>query len=390
MAQAHAELRLAHQDEPIQFVDLAAQQARIRARIEARFSAILDHGRYINGPEVAELEAALTARVGASDVVAVGSGTQALIMPLLARGVGARDAVFIPAFTYNATANAVLLAGATPVFVDIDPNTLTLDVADLDKRIVAAKTQGLRPRAVIPVDLFGWPADYAAIHRVAQAHDLAVIADAAQSFGARLDGVWAGAIAPVTATGFFPAKALGGYGDGGAIFIRDGEALGETLRSIRWHGTDEARRDSVRVGLNGRLDSLQCAVVLEKLKIFDEELARRDAIARRYLDALESRVGLPVGPTGAASGWGYFTIQIEGGRRDAVRATLTDTGVPTAVYYAKPLHQMDAFADYAPKAGLPVTEAASAQVLSLPLHPYLSDAQAERVITALIRALNAG
>jgi len=322
---------------PISFFDLKAQQARLRGRFEQRFSDILDHGRFIAGPEVEELENALAAWTGAADAVAVGSGTQALIMPLLALGLGHGDAVFIPAFTYNATANAVLLANATPVFVDVDPDSFNMSPENFARRIDQVKRRrGLRPRAVIPVDLYGTPADYPAIAEIAEANGMQVVADAAQSFGGRQAGRWVGAIAPVTATSFYPTKALGGMGDGGAILVDDPD-MADMLRSIRWHGTDAARRDSVRVGLNGRLDSIQCAVIAEKLAIFDEELTRRTEIAAIYEERLAGLCRLQARPADTESGYGLFTVAVErrrartpAGRGRADGGLLHDPAAPHA------------------------------------------------------------
>jgi dTDP-4-amino-4,6-dideoxygalactose transaminase len=371
---------------PIAFVDLKAQQARVRAAIEARFSAILDHGAYINGPEVAELEAQLCASTGANKALAVASGTDALVMPMMALGLGAGDAVFLPAFTYNATASAVVLAGATPVFVDVSGRDFGLDPKDLERRIAEVKQQGrLKPRLVIAVDLYGIPVDYAAIFDIAEREGLQVLADAAQSFGARWNGRWAGNIAPVTATSFFPAKALGGYGDGGAVLFRD-EALYEACEQIRWHGTDSGRKRSVRVGFNGRLDSLQCAVLLEKLAIFPGELERRREIAAIYERRLANHVDPQAFAPGAESGYGLYTVAID--RRDEVQAALKADGVPTAVYYPEPLHRMPAFEAFAAGAEFPEAERLSGRVLSLPIHPYLTDAQAHYVCDRVIEALS--
>jgi len=372
---------------PIAFIDLKAQQARIRDRIEARFQAVLDHGAYINGPEVRELEAALCAFTGTARALAAANGTDALIMPMLAMDLRADDAVFIPTFTYNATANAVLLAGAAPVFVDVRPNDFNIDPEDLDRRIEAVMREGrLNPRLIIAVDLFGVPAAYPAIFDTAARHGLQVMADAAQSFGARYGGRWAGNIAPVTATSFFPAKALGCYGDGGAVFFQD-ESLFEAVEQIRWHGTDAARKESVRVGMNGRLDSLQCAVVTEKLAIFPDELERRRAVAAIYNERLSGRVDPQAFSEGAESGWGLYTVAVDD--RDAVQARLKADGVPTAIYYPQPLHQMRAFAAHTPEGGLPAAERLAGRVLSLPMHPYLTDEQAEYVADRLLAALEA-
>ena len=261
------------EDAPIQLFDLKTQQAAIRPALEKRWSTILDHGRYIGGPEVTECEEKLAAFTGAADVVAVGSGTQALVMPLLAMGIAEGDAVFIPAFTYNATANAVLLAGAFPVLVDIDPATFNMDPADLERKIAAVLSAGdLTPRVVMPVDLYGLPADYSAIQAIADQHGLRIIADGAQAFGGKHQDKWVGNIAEITATSFYPTKTLGGYGDGGAILCQDKE-FADRMRSIRWHGTGDNRKESIRVGINGRCDSIQCAVVAEKLDLFAAERA---------------------------------------------------------------------------------------------------------------------
>lgn len=370
---------------PIAFIDLKAQQALIRDRIDARFKAILDHGAYINGPEVRELEAALCQFTGAGQALAVANGTDALVMPMMAMELTETDAVYIPAFTYNATASAVILGGATPVFVDVRARDFNLDPEDLDRRIQATKAEGrLTPKLIIAVDLFGIAADYEAIFAVAEKHGLLVLADAAQSFGARWNDRWAGNIAPVTSTSFFPAKALGCYGDGGAIFFRD-PALYEACEQIRWHGTDSARKESVRVGFNGRLDSLQCAVVCEKLTLFPQELERRRAVAAIYDNRLSNHVDPQSFGAGVESGYGLYTVALDD--RDAVQARLKEDGVPTAIYYPQPLHQMRAFAKYAPQEGLRECERLAGRVLSLPMHPYLTDAQAEYVAERLVAAI---
>ena len=370
--------------EPIAFIDLKAQQARIRPTIEARFKAVLDHGGYINGPEVAELEAALCGFTGACKALAAASGTDALMIPMMAMDLKPADAVFLPAFTYNATASAVVLSGATPVFVDARARDFNLDPEDLERRIAEAKGRGLNPRLVIAVDLFGIPADYEAIFAVAEAHGLKVLSDAAQSFGARWNGRWAGNIAPVTATSFFPAKALGGYGDGGAVLFRDPE-LYEACEQVRWHGTDTGRKESVRVGFNGRLDSLQCAVVVEKLKLFEDELEQRRRIAAIYDRRLANHVDPQSFGDGCESGYGLYTVALD--RRDEVQARLKADGVPTAIYYSQPLPEMAAFRPYAEGRTFPESRRLAGRVLSLPMHPYLSDEQAEYVCDRLIEAV---
>ncbi len=368
-------------DAPIQLFDLKTQQALIRPALEKRWSDILDHGRYIGGPEVEECERELAEFTGAADAVAVGSGTQALVMPLLAMGVGAGDAVFIPGFTYNATANAVLLSGAFPVLVDIDPRTFNIDPSDLQRKIDAVKAAGdLTPRAIMPVDLYGLPADYQAIQAVADACGLRVIADGAQAFGGKDNGRWVGNIAEITATSFYPTKTLGGYGDGGAVLVQDA-AFADRLRSIRWHGTGDNRKESVRVGINGRCDSIQCAVVTEKLTLFKAERLRRVAAAEIYDERLGGLVEQQTALDGQENGYGLYTIRVQ--HRDRVRAALSEAGVPTGVYYDMAIHEMPAFAHCAVFGPLPACEAAARESLSLPMHPYLSEAQIHRVCDAL-------
>ena len=361
----------------IAFIDLKAQQRQIRDRIEKRLSAVLDHGRYIAGPEIDEFEALLAEKTGAAAAVACASGTAALVAPLLAYGLDAGDAVFLPAFTYNATANAVLLTRATPVFVDIDPKTFNMDPADLERRLADVKEDGrLRPRAVIPVDLFGSPADYPTISAIAEREDLFLLADGAQSFGGRLDNRWVGNLAPATSMSFFPGKALGAYGDAGAILSQSVE-ITEVWKSIRWHGTDDARKNSIRVGFNGRMDSFQAAVLLEKIAIADEEIEARHRVADYYNSRLTGVTGPQQHLPEAKSGYNYYSIRVS--NRNDVAAKLRDAGVPTAIYYPTPLHQMPAFEEYAPEDGLPHTEKLCNEILSLPMHPYLTPPQIEYI-----------
>ena len=372
-------------DAPIQLFDLKTQQAQIRPALEQRWIDILDHGRFIGGPEVTECEEKLAAFTGAADVVAVGSGTQALVMPLLAMGIAEGDAVFIPGFTYNATANAVLLSGGYPVIVDIDPKTFNMDPADLARKIDAVKAEGrLTPRAIMPVDLYGLPADYSAIQAVADAHGLRVIADGAQAFGGKDQGRWVGNIAEITATSFYPTKSLGGYGDGGAILCQDKD-FAERMRSIRWHGTGDNRKESIRVGINGRCDSIQCAVVSEKLDLFEAERERRIAAASIYNERLAGIVGLQEALEGQENGYGLYTVRVP--NRTEVRATLSEAGIPSGIYYDMAIHQMPAFAHFAELGSLPVCEAAAEDSLSLPMHPYLSAGQVHKVCDVLIEAV---
>lgn len=364
----------------MQFIDLAAQQQRIRADIDAGVARVLDHGRYVMGPEIAELEAALAEFVGEGEVVSCASGTDALVMALLVRGVGPGEAVFVPSFTFAATAEAVALLGATPVFVDIDPVSYNLSPPSL-ARAVTALPPGLRPAGVIPVDLFGLPADYRALSEVAADHDLWIIADGAQSFGGELDGRRVGRHAPLTTASFFPAKPLGCYGDGGAVVALD-PSDAEVLRSVRVHGSGTHKYDNVRLGINGRLDTLQAAVLLPKLAIFADELDRRDRVARRYSEFLEDVAVVPAVPDGARSAWAQYTVRVDD--RDAVAGRLRDVGVPTAIYYPLPLHRQQAYSRFPVGAGgLAVTDEAVTQVLSLPMHPYLDVGDQTRVIEGL-------
>lgn len=371
----------------IPFIDLAAQQRRIRPRIDAAVAAVMDHGQYIMGPEVARFEAALAEHCGALHAIACANGTDALVLALMAHEIGPGDAVFAPSFTFVATVEAIRLVGATPVFVDVREDTFNLCNRSLAEAIAAIRAEGaLRPRAIIPVDLFGQPADYAAISALAAGEQMIVIADAAQSFGASLHGTSVGRLARVTTTSFFPAKPLGCYGDGGAMLCDDTD-LADRLRSLRNHGQGADRYDNVRVGLNSRLDTIQAAILLEKLAIFSEEVAMRDAVARRYNAALSARVRSQAMLDGATSVWAQFTLVTE--NRDRLRAALSDAGVPTAVYYPKPNHLQAPYLE-APRApqGLPVTEYLQDRVFSLPMHPYLDEATQDRILAALASTSN--
>jgi dTDP-4-amino-4,6-dideoxygalactose transaminase len=370
---------------PLAFIDLAAQHARIGDGVEAAIRRVLEHGRFIMGPEVGELESRLAAYSGVANVVTCGSGTDALFMALLARGIGPGDAVIVPTFTFAATAEVVALVGATPVFADVHAESCNIDPAGLPGALHVARGAGLTPRAVIAVDLFGQPAAYDEIEGFCNEHELFLVADAAQSFGATWRGTRAGAIGDVACTSFFPSKPLGCYGDGGAIFTDDDE-LAAVLRSIRVHGQGEHKYDNVRIGINGRLDTIQAAVLLEKLAIFDDELAARERVASRYLTALDGVAELPIVHPAATSSWAQFTIGVED--RDQVAAALTDAGVPTAVYYPVPLHRQPAYEAFPIASdGLAVSERLAGRVLSLPMHPYLDAANQDRVVAALRDAI---
>jgi dTDP-4-amino-4,6-dideoxygalactose transaminase len=375
---------------PVPFIDIAAQRARLGTAIDAAVSRVLAHCRFIDGPEVAELEAQLAAFCGARHVVACASGTDALLMVLMAREVGPGDAVLCPSFTFCATGEVVALLGATPVFVDVDEATFNIDPASLKRGILTAKRLGLKPVAVIPVDLFGQSADHDAIAAIAREEGLFVLDDACQAFGASYKGRRLGTSGLATATSFFPAKPLGCFGDGGAIFTDDAE-LAEILRSIRVHGQGSDKYDNVRLGLTGRLDTMQAAILIEKLKIFEDEIAARNVVAERYTQALGDVVTVPRLAAGCYSIWAQYTIRLPRGiDRDGFAAALKAKGVPTAIYYPKSMHQQSAYRDF-PVAdnGLPVSEMLSGDVISLPMHAYLDEPTQARVIEA-VRAAVAG
>lgn len=366
---------------PIPFIDLAAQRLRLGGRIEAAIARVLEHGQFVFGPEVEALEAALADHAGVGHAVTCANGTDAISLILMAHCVGPGDAVFVPAFTFCATAEMPALHGATPVIVDIRDDDFNMCPVSLEAAIERARALGLRPRMVMPVDLFGQPADYPAIAEIAEHAGAIVVADAAQSFGATRGGRRVGTMAQATALSFFPSKPLGAYGDGGAVLTDDRE-FAERLRSLRMHGQGKDRYDHVLVGLNSRLDSIQAAVLLEKLAIFPDEIAARDRVAGRYSQALAGTVRVPSIPPGTSSVWAQYTLRAPA--RDALRAALQAAGIPTAVYYPRPLHQQEAYRRF-PTAtpALPVSEAASAEVLSLPMHPYLSDGDQDRVIATI-------
>lgn len=373
---------------PVPFIDIGAQRRRLGPAIDEAVGRVLTHCQFIGGPEVTQLEAALAAYSGAKHVISCASGTDALLMVLMAKGVGPGDAVFCPSFTFCATGESVALTGASPVFVDVDEASYNMDVASLKRAIATAKQAGLKPKAIIPVDLFGQPADHDAIAAIAEEEGLFVLDDAAQAFGAKYKGKRLGTQALATATSFFPAKPLGCYGDGGAIFT-DSDELADTLRSIRVHGQGSDKYDNVRLGLTGRLDTIQAAVLLEKLKIFDDEIAARNKVAERYARSLGNIVTVPRVTEGNTSIWACYTIRLpKGTDRAAFAASLQAQGVPSAIYYVKSVHMQTAYAGYpVADGGLPVCEALSSDVISLPVHAYLDEPTQERVIKAVRDAL---
>lgn len=389
----------------MQFIDLAAQQARIRQNIDTRIKAVLDHGKYIMGPEIKELEKLFCSFTGAKHCITCASGTDALLMPLMAWGIKEGDAVFMPPFTFFATAEEPALLGATPIFVDIDPVTFNMRPDLLEKAVEAVQKQDasiyplpkaalerpLKPRAVIPVDLFGQAADYEAIAAIARRHDLMVLEDAAQSFGGSRHGKKNCALGcHAAATSFFPAKPLGCYGDGGAVFTDD-DNLAELVRSIRIHGKGQDKYDNVRLGLNARLDTLQAAILLAKMEIFSDEIEARQQVAAWYSKYLGGMPGLTV-PTveeGCVSAWAQYCIMLSEGCRESVAAHLKQKGVPTNIYYPKPQHCLAVFAHlgYAPES-MSAALHASRNILALPFHPYMDEAAVQQVAQAMGEALS--
>jgi len=380
---------------PVAFFDMKAQQALIRPGIEAGIARVLDHGRFIQGPEVDALEEKLAAFAGVAHCVGVSSGTDALQIAMMAEAVGPGDAVFLPAFTYTATAEVPLVLGATPVFVDVEESTFNLDLADLERRVELVAREGrLRPRAVIGVDLYGLPADWPAIQALCARHGgMFALDDAAQAFGARLHGKRLGGWAGATACSFYPTKTLGCYGDGGALLTDDAERAA-LYRSLRTHGEGASRYEVLRTGMNGRLDSIQAAVLLEKLPLLEGELAARARAAGWYAERLRPPVVAPTAPTGSESAWGIYSVLLpDAAARDRVQAALRAAALPSAIYYPMPLHRQPAYrsAHAASFAGdspppLPVSEDLCARVLSLPMHPYLTEDQVARVAEAVMSA----
>ena len=378
---------------PIPFIDLQAQRARLGQPLEDAILKVVRSGAYIMGPEIAQFEKELGAFGDAPFVLSCGSGTEALQLPLMAWGVGPGDAVFCPSFTFAATAEVMPLVGASPVFVDVLPDTYNLDPAALDAAIEAVKAQGkLTPKAVIAVDLFGQPADYPAISAVAKKHGLKLISDSAQGFGCTLAGQHPIHWADVTTTSFFPAKPLGCYGDGGAVLCKD-ERLHDLLVSLRVHGQavksdlegktfdHDPKYLNLRIGMNSRMDTIQAAVLLQKLTIFADEIAARNRVADRYAAGLGDVVKVPKVIDGGVSVWAQYTIEVED--RDGLIAHLKGQDVPTAVYYPIPIHRQDVYSAYPAPGGLPVTDAKSKVVMSLPMHPYLTQDDQDRVIAAI-------
>jgi dTDP-4-amino-4,6-dideoxygalactose transaminase len=373
---------------PIPFIDVASQRRRLGRAIDDAVKRVTDHCQFILGPEVKAFETALAKFCGARHVVTCASGTDALMLALMARSIGPGDAVFCPSFTFCATAEVVALVGATPVFVDVEVDTFNIDPKGITAALATAKRLGLKPKAIIPVDLFGLPADHDAIAAVAKSADLFVLDDAAQGFGASYKGRQLGTFGHATATSFFPAKPLGCYGDGGAVLTDDDEFV-ETLLSLRVHGQGSDKYDNVRIGMASRLDSIQAAILIEKLKIFPDEIAARDRAARYYAQGLANLVVAPTVPSGLSSVWAQYTIRIPDGRRDQVAASLKAEGIPTAIYYPIPLHRQQAYKHYpVGEGGVAVSDRLAGEVISLPMHAYLDTATQDRIIDAVKRVLS--
>ena len=366
----------------MQFIDLGAQRARIGDRLNSAVARVVDSGRYILGPEVAEFENRIAGYVGVKHAIGCANGTDALLLPLMAHDAGPGDAVFVPGFTFAATAEAVVLRRAEPIFVDVEANAYNMDVSSLDAAVAMIRAEGrLHPKAIIPVDLFGHAADHEAIEAIAEREGLIIIEDAAQAIGGNLGGKMCGSFGKVASTSFYPAKPLGCYGDGGAMFTDDDD-LAEVLRSLGFHGKGDGQYDNVRVGVNSRLDTIQAAILIEKLAILEDEMEARQRVATRYADGLRDVVKVPATTTGSRPAWAQYAI--ETGNRDGLKAHLGDNGILSAIYYIKPLHRQTAYSMYpvAPD-GLPVADAIANDVLCLPMHPYLSEADQDMVIDCI-------
>jgi UDP-2-acetamido-2-deoxy-ribo-hexuluronate aminotransferase len=376
----------------IPFIDLQTQYKKHQAEIQASINAVLEHGRYIMGPEIARLESELQIFTGVEHAIACGSGTDALLLALMSAGVGKGDAIYTTPYTFFATAEVISLVGATPVFVDVDPTTYNIDPIALVKSITQTTDTGkLKPKGIIPVDLFGQPADYDSINTLAAEHDLFVIQDAAQSFGATYKGDRTCSNTPLAATSFFPAKPLGCYGDGGAVFTNDAD-VARTLKSIRVHGEGQDKYDNIRLGLNARMDSIQAAVLIEKMKFYETEIELRQRVANRYSELLKNHVNTPVIANDCTSVWAQYSITSE--NREALRIALSDEQIPTAMYYPTPIHLSTAYAHLNHKIGdFPISEKLSQTMFSLPMHPYLGEDQIDRIcgiITSTVESLKHG
>ena len=368
----------------IPFIDLERQQEEVKGEIDRAIARVLAHGKYIMGPEVFDLEAKLSEFCGAQHVVSCSNGTDAISLFLRAKNVGSKDAVIVPSFTFIATAEVVSLIGAHPIFVDVEEDGFNIDPQTISDACDLARGQGLNPVGVIAVDLFGRPANYKALRRACDAHDLWLFADSAQSFGATVGGESLFNLADAASTSFFPAKPLGCYGDGGAIFTND-DALAEILKSLRVHGKGSDKYDNVRIGYNARLDTIQAAILLQKLTIFPREIEARNVLASKYSAALDGRVQVPKIPDDMAPTWAQYTVRVNADDRDDIMRSLKQDGVPSVVYYPIPLHRQKAYAHY-PALDCSVSDMLSREVLSLPMHGHMDDSISDTVIESVLRS----
>ncbi len=369
-----------------QFIDLAAQQKLIRSELEAAILKVLDHGQYIMGPEVKEFEVQLQEFTGASHALTCANGTDALTLVLMAWGVGPGDAVFVPSFTYVATAETPAQLGATPFFVDVCEDTFNIDPYSFKQAVIDCRALGLKPKIVIPVDLFGQPADIDLVTEIAHAENIKVLVDSAQSFGATSNGRRVGSMGDAVTTSFFPAKPFGCYGDGGAVFTNN-EEDSEIINSIRLHGKGSNKYDNVRIGLNSRLDTLQAAILIEKLKLFPEELSMRSLVAQNYNSLLADVCNVPILSHGNTSSWAQYTLKVD--NRAELQSKLNEFGIPTVVYYPIPLSKQGGYKQYpAVTTGVESSSALSEKVLSIPMHPYLSDESQHYISRKIIECFN--
>lgn len=368
----------------MQFIDLVSQQNRIKEQIDIRIKNILEHGKYIMGPEVFDLEKKLAKYVQTKHCITCSSGTDALLIPLMAKGIGNGDAIITTTFTYIATAEVISLLGATPIFIDIYPKTYNLNPELIPNAIEYAYMNGLKPKAVISVDLFGLPARYRIIQDIANKYDLFVIEDGAQGFGGKIKDKTVGSFGDVASTSFFPAKPLGCYGDGGAIFT-DNDDLAEIMRSIRIHGSGNNKYNNIRLGINGRLDTIQAAILLEKLTIFDDEIKSRNQIADYYMSNINNNYLLPYIPNNYSSSWAQFSIVAKSeDQRDIVLRKLKDENIPTGIYYKTPLHLQKVFKYLGYKNNdFPISEKISKCIFSIPMHPYVNKFDQDKIVEAL-------
>lgn len=371
---------------PTQFIDLAAQQKLIRPQLEAAILKVLDHGQYIMGPEVKEFEAQLREFTGATHALTCANGTDALTLVLMAWGVGPGDAVFVPSFTYVATAEAPAQLGATPFFVDVCEDTFNIDPHSFKQAVIDCRALGLNPKVIIAVDLFGQPADIDFVAEIAHAENIKVLVDGAQSFGATSKGRRVGSMGDAVTTSFFPAKPFGCYGDGGAVFTNNDEDS-EIINSIRLHGKGSNKYDNVRIGLNSRLDTLQAAILIEKLKLFPGELSMRSLVAQNYNSLLSDVCNVPVLSHGNSSSWAQYTLKLD--NRGELQSKLKEVGIPTVVYYPIPLSKQIGYKQYpSVTTGVDSSAVLSEKVLSIPMHPYLSDESQRYISRKIIECLN--